>query len=55
MAQFKTFDAALAFGRTEGREHIWPFQAWRIVRQGKGFALAIVNRNSGKVEGFIHA
>lgn len=55
MATFPTFEAALAWGRTYGRDHVWPFQRWRVVKAGKAFALAIVNVNSGKQEGFIHA
>ena len=55
MATFKTFDAALTFGRTEGRDHVWPFQRWRFTPHGRGYALAIVNVNTGKQEGFIHA
>jgi hypothetical protein len=55
MATFNRFDEALTFGRTYGRDHVWPFQRWQVVKQGKRFALAIINVNSGKQEGFIHA
>jgi hypothetical protein len=52
---FKTFNAALTWGRTYGRDHVWPFQRWRIVKQGKEFALAIINVNTGEREGLINA
>ena len=52
---FPTFQEALTWGRTYGRDHIWPFQRWRVVPQGKAFALRIVNVNTGLGEGFINA
>jgi hypothetical protein len=55
MATFKTFNEALSWGRTNARDYVWPFQRWRIVPRGKQYALAIININNGKQEGFIHA
>lgn len=52
---FGTFDAALTWGRTYGREHTFPFQIWRVVRKGRDYAIGIFSRNTGKLEGFAHA
>ncbi len=52
---FGTFQEALTFGRTHGRDHVWPFQRWRVVSQGARYALRIINVNTGAAEGFINA
>lgn len=52
---FKTFADALQWGRTYGRDYVWPFQRWRVERVGNRFALGIYNVNTGKLEGYANA
>lgn len=52
---FSDFQAALEWARTNAADYVWPFQRWRIVPQGKRYALGVFNVNNGKQEGFIHA
>lgn len=52
---FTDFNAALNWAKQNAADHIWPFQRWRIVPQGRAYAVGIYNVNTGKLEGFANA
>lgn len=49
---FVTFGDALSWARKYAKEHCYPFQTWRVVRHGKGYAVAVYSRNTGSFDGF---
>jgi 3-methyladenine DNA glycosylase AlkC len=49
---FSHYDIAMKWAKTYARDCCHAFQAWRIVREGNEFAVAIYSRNTGEQQGY---
>lgn len=49
---FTRYDVAFDWAKRNARECCHAFQAWRVVREGNAFAVAVYSRNTGDIQGY---